>query len=727
MSLILPFERIADADRPRVGGKAHALSAMARAGAPVPAGVCVTVDAYRRHLKQSGLAGRIRLELSRKAFADMRWEEIWDAALRIRNMFLTTPLSPRLSREIGEPLGRRFGDEAVVVRSSAPGEDSAQASFAGLHESFVNVKGPEAIVERVRLVWASLWSDAALLYRRELGLDVGRSSMAVIVQALVQGERSGVAFSRDPSHAGRAAIEAVHGLNQGLVDGAVEPDRWLLEREGGRIVAHVPAVREHHVVAGAAGVANEPLPHELRGRPPLDEHDVRRVYLLLRQAEEHFGSAQDIEWTMRGGELFLLQSRPLTTAVDEEQGDKRPWYRSLKRSFENLRLLRARIEGEILPAMLAAAGEMVAVNLAALAEGELRAEILRRVGVYNSWVAVYWDDLIPFAHGIRLFGIAYNDALRPRDPYEFMDLLSGTGMEGVERNRMLEQMAAVARGAAAPGADPGESLAGNGVFQELLNGFMARFGDLSCGTKQCSQGPEAITDLVVELAKVPADRERRRPGDVAALVQSFLGRFEGPERVRAEELLDLARASYRTRDDDNLYLGRIKSQVIAAVEEYVRRFAANGQSMDPELGKAIASLGAPDTVPARSPGRQMEDQGFRSRARQITGQPAGPGIARGKARVLADAADLHRFRAGEVLVCDAVDPAMTFVVPLAAAIVERRGGMLIHGAIIAREYGIACVTGIADATTLIRTGDTVTVDGYLGIVTIRREEDRDGG
>jgi pyruvate,water dikinase len=108
----------------------------------------------------------------------------------------------------------------------------------------------------------------------------------------------------------------------------------------------------------------------------------------------------------------------------------------------------------------------------------------------------------------------------------------------------------------------------------------------------------------------------------------------------------------------------------------------------------------------------------RLKARQIVGQPAGPGLARGPARVILSPSDLFHFKTGEILVCDAVDPNMTFVVPLAAAIVERRGGMLIHGSIIAREYGIPCVTGVPNAATLIRTGDTITVDGYLGIVTV---------
>jgi pyruvate,water dikinase len=106
------------------------------------------------------------------------------------------------------------------------------------------------------------------------------------------------------------------------------------------------------------------------------------------------------------------------------------------------------------------------------------------------------------------------------------------------------------------------------------------------------------------------------------------------------------------------------------------------------------------------------------KARQLIGQPSGPGISKGKARVIQRHADLTDFKSGEILVCDAVDPNMTFVVPLASAVVERRGGMLIHGAIIAREYGLPCITGVPNATALIKTGDDITVDGYLGIVTL---------
>ncbi|HEX5643827.1 MAG TPA: PEP-utilizing enzyme, partial [Thermoleophilia bacterium] len=112
------------------------------------------------------------------------------------------------------------------------------------------------------------------------------------------------------------------------------------------------------------------------------------------------------------------------------------------------------------------------------------------------------------------------------------------------------------------------------------------------------------------------------------------------------------------------------------------------------------------------------EAGVRAQARQIVGQPAGPGLAVGPARVVRTREDLAAFADGEILVCDAIGPEMTFIVPLAAGIVERRGGMLIHGAIIAREYGLPCVTGVPRAAELIRTGDRVTVDGYLGIVIV---------
>ncbi len=183
-------------------------------------------------------------------------------------------------------------------------------------------------------------------------------------------------------------------------------------------------------------------------------------------------------------------------------------------------------------------------------------------------------------------------------------------------------------------------------------------------------------------------------------------------------MLAIGRASYRLRDNDNLFIGRLSQRLHEARNEAIRRQAV---AEIPELASQLAT-GRERVVQRLTPAPPVS--GFhgsgetRLQARQLVGQPAGPGLGVGPARVISQPADLASFKAGEILVCDAVDPNMTFVVPLAGGIVERRGGMLIHGAIIAREYGLPCVTGVPDATRQIRTGDMLTVDGYLGLVII---------
>jgi pyruvate,water dikinase len=221
------------------------------------------------------------------------------------------------------------------------------------------------------------------------------------------------------------------------------------------------------------------------------------------------------------------------------------------------------------------------------------------------------------------------------------------------------------------------------------------------------------------MAAHPPTATRLACRDVEALRADYLAQFEGEERSQAEELLDLARVSYRLRDDDNIYLGRIEAQVLAVVNAGKGRLEKRGmQSVHVFSADDVAqALRDPAYVPHVASRRKAPD-GFEMRARQLIGQPAGPGIATGPARVVVAPSDLADFEHGDMLVCDAVDPNMTFVVPLAAGVVERRGGMLIHGAIIAREYGLPCVTGVPDAVSLISTGDRITVDGYLGIVTL---------
>jgi phosphohistidine swiveling domain-containing protein len=733
MKWILSPSEIKRNHRNLVGGKAFALSIMAREGFEIPETLFLTVEAYHEFVSATGLRERILLELNRKDFKDMRWEEIWDCATRIRNLFLKKPIPKHLDDELAEQVQSCFNGKSVAVRSSAPDEDAAGSSFAGLHESFINVRGTESILKHVRLVWASLWSDAALLYRQEIGLDVEKSAMAVVLQETVTGNRSGVVFSQNPNDETQGIIESVYGLNQGLVDGRVEPDRWILDREKNTVLSHNPVERSHWLIPSEHGVEMVPLPQDLSERPPISTEEALRIYGLACRAEAFFKIPQDVEWTIRNDSLYLLQSRPITTLLSNKTEDKRAWYLSLHRTFENLKALRKTIEEKLIPEMKQTARDLADKDLTMLSHGELADEIKKRWEINHDWVNIYWEEFIPYAHGIRLFGQYYNDAVQPDDPYEFMNLLIHTQMASLKRNRILEDLAGMVR------KDPelleklqtGNALVLNPEFEKKVDGFIVKFGDLSCavtGGTECATDTRPLFKLLLEMAAKPSSLKPRKPmKDAGTLEKKFLGCFEGSKRKEAMDLLDLARSSYRLRDDDNIYLGRIEAQLLTAVMEGKTRVDISGpvensghlEKQRSELDKLKSVIhdldygnGKPELAVT------IDEYGFKVNPRQLVGQPAGPGLSRGNARVIRHHLDLQDFKNAEILVCDSVDPNMTFVIPLAAGVVERRGGMLIHGAIIAREYGLPCVTGIPDATSLIHTGDEITVDGYLGIVTI---------
>ena len=723
MTPLLDIQGILAAGKQQTGTKAFHMARIHENGFAVPRTWCIPTAVYAEYLADTGIQDRIGLEINRKAFERMRWEEIWDVSLRIRNFFLNTPLPAHLEDGLIRALDAACGKAPVAVRSSAPGEDEKATSFAGLHASFLNVTSAFSILTHVRLVWASLFSDAALLYRKELGLAVAQSTMAVLIQELIPSDCSGVFFSINPSDSRQMLIEAVWGLNQGLVDGDVDPDRWHLDRSSGRIAAHHRPVRSHRIQAGTGGVEMVPLLPEMADNPPLDPAMIDQVREAGRRLDSLFGQPQDVEWTFCRDRFYVLQSRAITTSASKDTDDKRAWYLSLHRSYDNLKALYDKIEHHLIPQMIQAAADLGGTDLSILSHSDLCAEIERRQTIYDHWVKVYWADFIPFAHGIRLFGQVYNDAVRPSDPYEFMTLLENTGLKSVRRNTLLEGLAECIRTdpALADTLEQQDRAPVDHPFSRQLAAFIHEFGDLSCTTgtgNECRYGDTAIIRIIQAYAARPA--KPLAPSDPGALEAAFLQAFAPGRQAYAKDLLHLGRESFRLRDDDNIHLGRIETRFQEAVQEGQARLSDPSAGPDdlqclreiPAL--AAGTIGTPHKNPADDE-KTLSDRWVR--ARQIVGHPAGQGIAKGTARVIGHPGDLADFVEGEVLICQGVDPNMTFVIPLAAAVVEERGGMLIHGAIIAREYGLPCVTGADRVLEYIHTGDRVTVDGFLGIIT----------
>lgn len=696
------------------GGKAANLYRLIGAGFNVPEGICIASAVYDMFMEQTGAKDFISYELGRKDLDNMRWEEMWDAALRIRNFFLRAEYPENIKNEILGNIPGTLLTEPVAVRSSSNFEDSGINSYAGLHESFLNVQGEKEILKKVKLVWASLWSDAAIAYSRELGLDKGEGRMGVVIQEMVPGKVSGVAFGVSPVNENASVIEAVAGLNQGLVDGDVEPDRWELDRLSGRICGYEPANESKRTVMAAEGTRI--VAGDRSGARLLPDDRVLEVYKALRELERHLDYIPDMEWTFKGENLYILQVRPVTTSKFEDNDLRRAWDMTLRRSVDNLKVLSRKILNELIPSLVKDAEEMENVDLEAFNDTELADELEKRNEISRKWKDIYWDEFIPFAHGVRIFGQIYNDRVDPEDPYEFITLLTGDGLISVKRNDRLRELAAKLK--ERPEILSNEGGLNDPEFEKELNGVIAEF-DLASGDQ--GDPKTKLSRVISFLKKFPA----KSPGNNKELMagrdrlrKDFLKTFPEDEKQQALELLDLARTSYKLRDDDNIYLGRIENELLRAMafsrEKLGVKCADPGKCQAAE--EVIKALKMPGYFPEERKEDANEPVAQVTERRQLRGQPAGKGIARGRARIIRSRSDLFELEDGEIIVCDSIDPGMTFIIPVCGGIIESRGGMLIHGAIIAREYGIPCVTGIQGAANNINTGDDVTVDGYFGLV-----------
>ena len=296
-----------------VGGKGANLGELTRIeGVRVPAGFCVTTDAFGRFAAGVPSMG---LELDRLARLkpDER-EAIRAASARLRQSIEETPIPDDLAAAITGALAR-FGEQvAWAVRSSATAEDSPTASFAGQHDTSLHVVGPAAVLAAVRRCWASLYTERALAYRSRAGLEHRGVRMAVVVQRMVAPIAAGVLFTADPvsGHRRIASVEASFGLGEALVSGRVNAD-VVKVRDGEVIARTIGSKRLVVLPARGGGTEEQPVAPDRQGEPALTDAQAVQLAALGRRIEAHFGCPQDIEWCLCTDGFHVVQSRPITT------------------------------------------------------------------------------------------------------------------------------------------------------------------------------------------------------------------------------------------------------------------------------------------------------------------------------------------------------------------------------------------------------------------------------
>ena len=312
-SYVLGFEEIDQTQVAVVGGKGAHLGELSRIeGIRVPAGFCVTTDAFRRIMADAPSIDERLDRLSRLSPDDR--EAIRTLSAEIRRTIEGIAIPDDLAAAITGSVARLGEHAAYAVRSSATAEDLPTASFAGQQDTYLNVVGSAAILEHISRCWASLFTERAVTYRLRNGFDHRKVSMAVVVQQMVFPHAAGILFTADPVTSNRKVVlvEASFGLGEALVSGRVNPDVYKVR--DGEIVAKQIATKQLAIHASPSGgtqeVAIEP---ERQEQPALTDAQVVRLAQLGRQIEAHFGHPQDIEWCLDDDGFQIVQSRPITT------------------------------------------------------------------------------------------------------------------------------------------------------------------------------------------------------------------------------------------------------------------------------------------------------------------------------------------------------------------------------------------------------------------------------
>jgi pyruvate,water dikinase len=313
--------RFPELDRSRIaeaGGKGANLGELVHLGLAVPDGFVITSAAHEEFLDSAGL--RAQLDAITATLQVDDGEALRQSSERLRDLVLHAEVPASIVATILEAyraLGTPRESALVAVRSSATAEDTAQTSFAGMFESFLNVSGEDELMRAVRGCWASGVSARLLFYRAKQGLPPA-STIAVVVQRMVQSEKSGVVFTVDPAsrNTDHLVIEAAWGLGEVVVGGQVAPDRYILEKSTGRVVQRVPGRKAFLLTRDPATGQNVRV--ELAGDPResqlvLDDAELRAILDTAVRAEAHYKVPQDMEFAIERGKLFVTQSRPITT------------------------------------------------------------------------------------------------------------------------------------------------------------------------------------------------------------------------------------------------------------------------------------------------------------------------------------------------------------------------------------------------------------------------------
>ena len=304
-----------------VGGKGLNLMRLTSAGMQVPPGFVISTAAYNAFTAYNQLD-----EMVTRAFSEARQGQ---STARISDSIRAAFGAGQFPAELAEKITRAYRalcqqagqkDLPVAVRSSATAEDLADASFAGQQDTYLNVRGEDAVLDAARRCFGSLWSERAIDYRARQCLPTGSAQLAVVIQQMVFAQAAGVTFSANPMNGDRnqMVIDAAFGLGEALVSGLVTPDHILLDKRTGKVLSYTVSSKTSMIIANAFGTEEQAVPKTKQRRRVLDSAQIKALHAMGSAVETYYGQPQDMEWCLADGKLYIVQARPITTLPDRQ-------------------------------------------------------------------------------------------------------------------------------------------------------------------------------------------------------------------------------------------------------------------------------------------------------------------------------------------------------------------------------------------------------------------------
>jgi pyruvate, water dikinase len=324
---IVGLEEVSESDLPLVGGKASKLGELVRRGLPIPPGFVVTTQFYQDFVDATSLAQEIPSALKEIDPADSTSFD--RASQRIRSAFESAEFPPDMRQEIVSAYESYVQQNEVVfsaVRSSATTEDLDDASFAGLQDTYLNVRGTDAVLRDIRRCWGSLFTSRVLVYRARKGFDRATLRLAVLIMKMVNSSTSGILFTRDPNTGeNHMIVEAGWGLGELIVGGEVTPDHYVVDGATLKVIQKQVSEQSVRLVRNPdGGNQREPVPEADRSRQKLSDDALHRLVSLARLIESHYRRPMDIEWCIDGSTLYIVQARPLTALPAPPPASSKP-------------------------------------------------------------------------------------------------------------------------------------------------------------------------------------------------------------------------------------------------------------------------------------------------------------------------------------------------------------------------------------------------------------------